>query len=98
MPRTSLTDVWYPRSSNKKIANELRNQLATLRVQLAESRLKADSLTRINRAHEQKHQCESLYAQGRTYDAAESLLEIVNTINEDIRGDKLIFDWLAGEF
>ena len=39
-----------------------------------------------------------MYAQGRIYDAAESLLEIANTVNEDIRGDKLIFDWLAGEF
>ena len=75
----------------KKIANELCNQLA-------ESQLKADSLIRIIRAHEQKHQCEFLYSQGRIYDAAESLLELANTLNEDIRGDKLIFDWLAGEF
>ena len=39
-----------------------------------------------------------MYAQGRIYDAAQSLLEITNTVNEDMRGDKLIFDWLPGEF
>ena len=44
------------------------------------------------------HQCESLYAQGRIYDAAESLREIQNTVKEDVRGNKFIFDWLAGEF
>ena len=59
---------------------------------------KADSLIRINRAHEQMHQCESLYTQGRIYDAVESLREISDTVNEDTRGDKFIFDWLASEF
>ena len=82
----------------ERTVQELHNQLATLRVHLlTESQLKADSLIRINHAHEQKHRCESLYAQGRIYDAAESLLEIANDMNEDIR-DKLIFDWFAGEF
>ena len=59
---------------------------------------KADSLIRINHAHEQMHQCESLYTQGRIYDAVESLREISDTVNEDTRGDKFIFDWLTGEF
>jgi hypothetical protein len=55
---------------------------------------------RINRAHEQKHRCEFLFAEGRIYDAAESLLEIANTVSEDMdmRGNKLMVDWLAGEF
>ena len=48
--------------------------------------------------HEQRHQCELLYAQGRIHDAAESFLEIANTINDDMRGDGFIFNWLAGEF
>ena len=43
-------------------------------------------------------QCESLYVQGRIYDAADSLLAIANTIGEDIRADKSIGDRLAGEF
>ena len=59
---------------------------------------KANSLIRINRAHEQMHQWESLYTQGRIYDAAESLREIESTVNEDVRGNKFIFEWLAGEF
>ena len=59
---------------------------------------KADSLIRINRAHEQMHQCESLYTQGRIYDAAESLREIADTVNEDVKGDKFILDWLTSEF
>ena len=82
----------------ERTVQELHNQLATLRVQLTESQLKVDSLIRINHAHEQKHRCEFLYAQGRIYGAAESLLEIANDMNEDIRGDKLILDWFAGEF
>jgi predicted RNase H-like nuclease (RuvC/YqgF family) len=81
-------------SSNNKIAH-LEQTNRELRVQLQH---KADSLIRISRAHEQKHQCELLYAQGRIYDAAESLLQMTNTVNDDMRGDKLIFDWLAGEF
>ena len=44
------------------------------------------------------HQCELLYGQGRIYDAAESLREIESTVNEDVRGNKFIFEWLAGEF
>jgi len=69
-----------------------------LRIQLAEARRKADGLVRINRAHQQKHQCESLYAQGRIQDAAECLLEFTNTVNEDVRANSFIIDWLAGEF
>ena len=80
--------------SENKIAHlEQTNQ--ELRVQLAESQHKADSVIC---AHEQKHQCESLYAQGRIYDAAQSLLEIQNTINESVRTNKFVVDWLSGEF
>ncbi|KAF8550639.1 hypothetical protein OG21DRAFT_1487620 [Imleria badia] len=75
----------------------LRQINQELHVQLAESQHKANVLIRINRAHEQKHRCESLYAPGRIYDAAESLLEIANIVNEDESADKdkFIFDWLA---
>ena len=80
--------------SENKIAHlEQTNQ--ELRVQLAESQHKADSVIC---AHEQKHQCESLYAQGRIYDAAQSLLEMQNTINESVRTNKFVVDWLSGEF
>ena len=75
----------------------LEHTVQELNVELAESHHKADSLIRIIRAHEQKDHCESLYAQGRIYDAAESLLEIANTVNEDMRGDAFFFDWHAGE-
>jgi len=54
----------------------------------------------INYAHEQKHQCESLYAQGRIKGAVECLFELANTINEDVRlgANKVITDFVAGEF
>ena len=67
-----------------------------LRVQLADAERRADSLVR---SHEQKHQCESQYAQGRIYDAAQSLLQMMDSLSdsEDVRGNKIIMDWLAGE-
>lgn len=80
--------------SENKIAH-LEQTNEELRVQLAESQHKTDSVIR---AHEQKHQCESLYAQGRIYDAAQSLLEMQNTINESVRTNKFVVDWLSGEF
>ena len=69
-----------------------------LNVQLDESHHKADSLIRIIRAHEQIHQCESLYVQGCIHDAAESLLAIANATNEDPSANKTIINWLAGKF
>ncbi|KAI9455061.1 hypothetical protein HD554DRAFT_2042888 [Boletus coccyginus] len=72
-----------------------RTDRPRLRAQLADAQRRADGLIRINHAHEQKNQCESLYAQGRIQGAAECLLEILNTVNEDVRGNKLIMDWLA---
>ncbi|KAI9566153.1 hypothetical protein HD554DRAFT_2119826 [Boletus coccyginus] len=48
---------------------------STLRVQLADARRKADGHTRINRAHEQKQQYESLYGQGRMRGAEVCLLK-----------------------
>ena len=55
-------------------------------------------LVQILHIHEQKHECEALYAGGRTVDAAVSLLEIKNTMSEQVRANKFIMDWLAGEF
>ncbi|KAN0082589.1 hypothetical protein V8E55_008384 [Tylopilus felleus] len=73
--------------SNHKIA--FREQtLQELRVQLAQAEQKADL---VNRTHEQRHQCESLYYQGRIYDAAQSLL----TTSDDVRGNTLITNWLV---
>jgi peptide subunit release factor RF-3 len=57
-----------------------------------------DNLIQILRAHEQKDQCEALYAEGRIIDAAVSLLEIGNTVNNYVRANMLIMDWLSGKF
>jgi len=76
----------------------LEQTIEDLRVQLADAQRKADGVIRINHAHEQKHQCESLSAQGRIQDAAECLLEFLNIVNEDVRSNKVIADFLAGEF
>ena len=58
----------------------------------------ADDLAHIVHVREQKHKCETLYAEGRIVDAAASLLEIKNTTSAAVRGDALITDWIAGEF
>ena len=57
----------------------------------------ADSLAQILRAYEQKHQCETLYSEGRIIDSAVSLLEITNIMSKNLSASKLIVDWLAGE-
>jgi len=44
------------------------------------------------------HQYESLYVQGHIQAAAECLLEFANTVNDNVRANKFIIDWLAGEF
>ncbi|KAI9457924.1 hypothetical protein HD554DRAFT_2331179 [Boletus coccyginus] len=59
-----------------------------LRFQLADAQ-------RINHAHEQRHQCESLYAKGHIQGAAECLLKFANTVNSDTRAEKAIIDWVA---
>lgn len=48
--------------------------------------------------HEQKHRCEALYAEGRIVDAASSLLEFIGTTSEVGKADKVIVDWISGEF
>ncbi|KAI9570046.1 hypothetical protein HD554DRAFT_2327718, partial [Boletus coccyginus] len=50
----------------------------------------------MNHAHEQIHQCESLYARGHIQGAAECFLEFSDTVHEDVRANKLISDWLSG--
>ena len=76
----------------------LEDTVQELNVQLTGCHNKSDSLIRIIHAHEQIHQCEALYVQGRIYDAAESVLALANTIGEDLRANKTIIDWLASEF
>ena len=77
----------------------LEETVQTLRTQLAESQQKAgqerDDLVRIL---EQKHRCEVLYAEGRTIDAAMSLLVIANAVGENLEPNRFIAHWLAGEF
>ncbi|KAN0091421.1 hypothetical protein V8E55_004987 [Tylopilus felleus] len=73
--------------SDRKIAYR-EQTIQELRVRLVQAEQKAD-LT--NRTHEQRHQCESLYYQGRIYDAAQTLLAASN----DVRGNTLIADWLV---
>jgi len=68
---------------------------SALCIQLADAQRKADS---INRTLEQMHQCESLYAQDRIQDAVECLLELVNSVNDDVRANKFIVDSLTGGF
>ena len=57
-----------------------------------------DDLAHIIRVHEQKHQCETLYAEGHIIGAAVSLLQIKNTASAAVRGYAFITDWISGEF
>jgi hypothetical protein len=42
--------------------------------------------------------CEALYAAGRTKDAGESLLKLVNTFNDEVYMSGPITEWISGEF
>jgi len=93
--RVKLADSQHTANREKTDLNET---IQDLRIQLADAQRKADGVIRINRAHEQRYQCESLYARGRIQGAAECLLEFLNIVNEDVRSNKVIADFLAGEF
>ncbi|KAG6379593.1 hypothetical protein JVT61DRAFT_10098 [Boletus reticuloceps] len=82
------------KSSDTKI-KRLEQVTQELRVQLSDSQNNADSLIRTIRAHEQKHQCESLYAQGCIYDTAKCLLEVTENVSKDLGANQLITNWLA---
>ena len=79
----------------RKIAN-LKKIVQELRTELSNSQQKADSLTKILCTHRQKHQCETLYADGHVIDAAQVLFEIVRTASDEVKADTLIGDWLSG--
>ncbi|KAI9567156.1 hypothetical protein HD554DRAFT_1030392 [Boletus coccyginus] len=101
--RDNLAEYQRVTSQEKDDFNETINSLradlrtrdessSTLRIQLANAQRK---IIRINRAHEQKHTCESFYTQGRIHGAAECLLEIANTVDDDVRANQLIMDWIT---
>lgn len=82
--------------SVERIAN-LENTVQVLRTELADSQQKTDRLTKVLFAHQQKHQCESLYADGHVMDAAQVLLEIARTAGDEVKADEIIMEWLSGE-
>ncbi|KAG8214228.1 hypothetical protein J3R82DRAFT_11026 [Butyriboletus roseoflavus] len=85
------------RTQNKNLNDEiaqLKESFQELRTDFDDTQHKADSLGQLLHAHERKHQCEVLYNAGRIIDAAKFLLEIVNTLSEDVRTNKLFTDWL----
>jgi hypothetical protein len=49
------------------------------------------------RVHEKKHQCETMFANGRIYDAAQYLLDIIDIMNEELKHNELIANWLEGD-
>ncbi|KAI9571053.1 hypothetical protein HD554DRAFT_2169413 [Boletus coccyginus] len=68
------------------------NSSSALRIQLANAQCRADG---INNALEQMHQCKSLYAQDCIQGAAECLLETANSVDDGVRANKIIVDWLT---
>ncbi|KAG6370910.1 hypothetical protein JVT61DRAFT_10934 [Boletus reticuloceps] len=78
-------------NSNSKTTH-LEKTIRELRTELSDFQQRANGLLH---AHEQKHQCETLYAAGHVHDAAQTLLEITNTMTSEVRANRLIMDWLA---
>ena len=84
---------------------DFKTTIQQLRTQLSDSQQNAKQLStelsssrQVIRAHQQKHECETLYANGHVVDAANSLLDITRSINDDVKSDAIIMDWLSGEF
>ncbi|KAF8548319.1 hypothetical protein OG21DRAFT_1489483 [Imleria badia] len=46
----------------------------------------------------QQHMCDAFYAAGRTQDASESLLKMVNTLDDAVYMSGPIIKWVSGEF
>ena len=81
-----------------EIIENLEKTVRDLCTKLATSEKKVDNLNEILCAHQQKHECETLYANGHVLDAAQCLLDIKNTASDDVKADKIIMNWLSGEF
>jgi hypothetical protein len=46
----------------------------------------------------QQHMCDAFYAAGRTQDASESLLKMVNTLDDAVYMSGPLIKWVSGEF
>lgn len=76
---------------------DLEKTVQELRTQLTHSQQRADGFAKILDAHRQKHACETLYADGHVMDAAKSLVDITKSIDDDVKTDTIIMDWLPGK-
>jgi hypothetical protein len=86
------------RTQEKSSGVSIRDELATSQTALRAANQKVDSLMRILRLYEKKHECETLYGRYRICDAAHSLLEIKNTKGDDLGESKVLVDWIDGGF
>jgi hypothetical protein len=83
-PLTRFHYLWNEKTADlEKTVQDLTNQFAASQCAL--------------RIHQQKHQCETMFADGRIYDAAHHLLEIINSMSEDLQHNELIMNWIEGE-
>ena len=80
----------------------LETTIQLLRIQLSDSQQNAKtelaSSQLVVRVHRQKHECETLYADGHVIDAAKSLLDVTKSVTDDVKSDAIIMDWLSGGF
>ena len=83
---TTVQQLHIQLSNSQQNANRITQQFST---ELANSK-------QVICAHRQKHECEILYADGRVIDAANSLLDITKSVNDDVKSDVIIMDWLSG--
>ena len=97
LTRLSLINYGYSYSSGETIADRERTA-QILHTELTDLRQHADSLTKILRVYQQKHQCETLYADGCIMAAAQLFFEIVRTASDSVKVDTIITDWISGEF
>lgn len=59
---------------------------------------KSDNIAKVLFVHQQKYQCEKLYADGHVMNAARILLEVVKALDGNVEADNIIVDWLSGGF
>jgi len=73
----------------------LQKTIESLQTQLSELQQKQTQMDGVLRTHEQNHHCETLYSVGRTFEAALFLVQITNTMSEEVQSNKFLMDWFT---
>lgn len=77
---------------------QLRTELSNSQQNAKKSSIELANSKLVIHTYRQKHECEALYADGHVIDAAMSLSDITRSINDYVKSDVIIIDWLSGGF